>query len=147
VHCPGIEDEDFADPPPFIIAAEGAFVLLCVTLDGSDHHFVYSARGNPTGKKKNKPSLHLLPDPKPAVEAFESQLFGILPLGDDEHYAVAFLDHRWDSRGNAWAYRAYVFSSETKAWRRSSDALLRLSESDTLIDYYSTDMPAPSGSQ
>jgi hypothetical protein len=70
VHCPGISHEDFAHPPPFVIAAEGAFVLLCVTLDGSDHHFVYSARGNPTGKKKkkNKPSLHVLPDPKPAVE-------------------------------------------------------------------------------
>ncbi|KAM0898222.1 hypothetical protein ACQ4PT_022062 [Festuca glaucescens] len=153
VHCPGIEDEDFADPPPFfiesgtrdgppypesgyyafVIAAEGAFVLFCVTLDGSDHHFVYSARGHPTGKKKNKPSLHVLPDPKPAVEAFESQQFGILPLGDDEHYAVAFLEYRWDSRGNAWVYRAYVFSSETKAWRRSRDVLLRLSESDRIL--------------
>ncbi|KAM0898219.1 hypothetical protein ACQ4PT_022061 [Festuca glaucescens] len=101
IHCPGIEEEDFADPPPFVIAAEGAFVLFCITLDGSDHHFVYSARGNPTGKK-NKPSLHIFPGPKPAVEAFESQQFGMLPLGD-EHYAVAFLDHRWDSRGNAWA--------------------------------------------
>ncbi|KAM0907450.1 hypothetical protein ACQ4PT_016108 [Festuca glaucescens] len=129
----GIEEEDFADLPPFIIVAEGAFVLLCVTLDGSDYHFVYSARGNPTGKKKNKPSLHLLPDPKPAVEAFESQQFGILPLGSDEHYAVAFLDHRWDSRGNAWVYRAYVFSSKTKAWKKSRDALLRLSESDRLL--------------
>ncbi|KAM0876119.1 hypothetical protein ACQ4PT_036374 [Festuca glaucescens] len=165
VHCPGIEEGDFSDPLPFVIAAEGAFVLFYVTLDGSDHHFVYSARGTPTGrggprngprpglalcvaaaraalgadrplptgKKKNKPSLHVLPDPKPAVEAFESQQFGILPLGDDEHYAVAFLEHRWNSRGNAWVYRAYVFSSETKAWRRSRDALLRLSESDQLL--------------
>jgi hypothetical protein len=37
VHCPGISAEggSSSDPPPFIIAAEGAFVLLCVTLDGS----------------------------------------------------------------------------------------------------------------
>ncbi|KAM0863373.1 hypothetical protein ACQ4PT_044624 [Festuca glaucescens] len=132
VHCPGMEEGDFSNPPPFIIAAEGAFVLFCVTLDGSDHHFVYSARGIPTGKKKNKPSLHLLPDPKPTVQAFESQQFGILPLGD-EHYAVAFIDHRWDSRGNAWVYRSYVFSSKTKAWRRNTKALLHLSESDCLL--------------
>ncbi|XP_051203307.1 uncharacterized protein [Lolium perenne] len=133
VHCPGIEEGDFSKPPPYVISAEGAFVLFRVTLEGSDHHLVYSACGNPTtGKKKNKPSLHLLPDPKPAVEAFENQQFGLMPLGD-EHYAVAFLDHRWDSRGNAWAYRAYVFSSKTKAWKRSRDASLHLSESDRLL--------------
>ncbi|KAM0880481.1 hypothetical protein ACQ4PT_033549 [Festuca glaucescens] len=132
IHCPGIGVEDFADPPPFVITAEGAFMLFCVTLDGSDHHFVYSARGNPTGKKKNKPSLHVLPDPKPSVEAFKSQQFGLLPLGDED-YAVAFLDHRWDSRGNTWVYRAYVFSSKTKAWKRSTNASLCLSESDRLL--------------
>uniref|UniRef100_A0A8I6XPK6 DUF1618 domain-containing protein n=1 Tax=Hordeum vulgare subsp. vulgare TaxID=112509 RepID=A0A8I6XPK6_HORVV len=129
VHCPGIDASDLcSDAPPYVICAEGAFVLFCVTLDESVHHFVYSARGIPAGK----PSLHLVPDPRPRVEAFASQQFGILPCGD-EHYAVAFLHHQWDSGDQAWKYFAYVFSSEKKAWRRSKEAALDLSESDKVL--------------
>uniref|UniRef100_A0A453DWI5 DUF1618 domain-containing protein n=1 Tax=Aegilops tauschii subsp. strangulata TaxID=200361 RepID=A0A453DWI5_AEGTS len=129
VHCPGIDDSDLcSDAPPYIICAEAAFLLFCVTIDESVHHFVYSARGIPAGK----PSLHLLPGPCPRVDAFASQQFGILPCGD-EHYAVAFLDHQWDSTDQDWHYSVYIFSSETKAWRRSKDALLQLSEPDKLL--------------
>ncbi|KAF7027542.1 hypothetical protein CFC21_039577 [Triticum aestivum] len=128
VHCPGLEDDDFSDTPPFLLCAEGAFVLFCVTLDDSVYHFVYSARGIPGGR----PSLHRLPDPKPRVEAFMSQQFGLLPCGN-EHYAVAFLHHQWESSDQAWHYYAYIFSSETKAWKRSKEALLYISKSDQLL--------------
>uniref|UniRef100_A0A453DWI8 DUF1618 domain-containing protein n=1 Tax=Aegilops tauschii subsp. strangulata TaxID=200361 RepID=A0A453DWI8_AEGTS len=132
VHCPGLEEDDFSDTPPLFLCAEGPFVLFCVTLNvpewSSVHHFVYSARGIPGGR----PSLHPLPDPKPRVEAFMSQQFGLLPCGD-EHYAVAFLHHEWDSSDKDWHYYVHIFSSEAKAWKRSDEVLLRLSNSDQLL--------------
>jgi hypothetical protein len=70
--------------------------------------------------------------PTPAVGAFESKQFGLLPLGN-EHYAVAFLHHKWKSRNDACVYHAYFFSSKTNKWRRSGEALLHLSESDQLL--------------
>jgi hypothetical protein len=145
VHCPfldGLDDDDEDDEEddqdvdfsdhmemPSLICAEGAFVLFSVTINGSIHHFVYTARG-PAGK----PSLRVLPEPNPMVEAFESQQFGLLPCGDD-HYAVVFLHHEWDFRDQAWHYHTYVFLSQSKtnAWKRSKEALLQLSESEQLL--------------
>ncbi|VAH56455.1 unnamed protein product [Triticum turgidum subsp. durum] len=129
VHCPGLEGDDYSDTPPLLICAEGAFVLFSVTLNvpewGSVHHFVYSARG-PSG---NRPSLHLLPEPDPEVPAFQSQQFGILPCGGG-HFAVAFLDRNWIDHRDCWEYRAYVFSSTTRAWSRTKPSMPRLSEYD-----------------
>ncbi|KAF7034714.1 hypothetical protein CFC21_045695 [Triticum aestivum] len=132
VHCPGLEGDDYSDTPPLLICAEGAFVLFSVTLNvpewGSVHHFVYSARG-PSG---NRPSLHLLPEPDPEVPAFQSQQFGILPCGGG-HFAVAFLDRNWIDHRDCWEYRAYVFSSTTRAWSRTKPSMPRLSQSDKVL--------------
>uniref|UniRef100_A0ACD5TQR6 Uncharacterized protein n=1 Tax=Avena sativa TaxID=4498 RepID=A0ACD5TQR6_AVESA len=129
LHCPGL---DASDTPPYVICADGAFVLFRVTLvDSSLHHFVYSAAG-----AGENPSLHLLPNPDPNVASFRTQeKFGILPCGDD-HYAVAFLDWDWPRDSNPKTqYHACVFSSETNAWRRSKVAPLRLPESDKALFY------------
>jgi hypothetical protein len=127
VHCPGLDASDAR--PPYAICAEGAFVLVCVTLEHRTlHHFVYSAAGM-------NPSLHLLPDPNPGVPSFRFRTdhFGLLPCGD-EHYAVAFLDWEWpgDSHGKT-QYHVRVFSSETNAWRRSKGAPLQLPDSDQAL--------------
>nr|XP_051217540.1 uncharacterized protein LOC127335004 isoform X3 [Lolium perenne]XP_051217541.1 uncharacterized protein LOC127335004 isoform X4 [Lolium perenne]XP_051217542.1 uncharacterized protein LOC127335004 isoform X5 [Lolium perenne] len=118
VHSPGLRD---SDPPPFILCAEGPFVLFCVTLNKYQHFFVYTASG--------EPSLHRLPEPD--RKALETQQFGLLPCSSSLHYQVVFLDTEWtESTDHDIQYYAYVYSSKTTAWRRSKPPLLHLSGSD-----------------
>ncbi|XBJ19938.1 hypothetical protein VPH35_010846 [Triticum aestivum] len=124
VHCPGLKEDDFVEEP-YVICAEAALVLFCVTFNipgdlTSTHHFVY--RAGP-----GEPALHLLPDHN--APAYEAQQFGLLPCGgtNNEHYAVVFL--RWNKTIGDHMFDVHVFSSQTQAWS-SKVALLSLSESE-----------------
>uniref|UniRef100_A0ACD5UB22 Uncharacterized protein n=1 Tax=Avena sativa TaxID=4498 RepID=A0ACD5UB22_AVESA len=122
VRSPGLQ---VSDPPPFILCAEGPFVLFCVTLHGSEHFFVYAASA--------EPSLHRLPEPDHKVlTSFRTQQFGLLPcISSSVYYQVTFLHTEWaESTDHDIQYYAYVYSSKTTAWRRSKAALLHLSGSD-----------------
>ncbi|XP_048551801.1 uncharacterized protein LOC125531440 [Triticum urartu] len=103
VNCPSIKHEYHA----WLICAEDAFVLFSLKFWGPARFFVYTA---------GKQSLRLLPNPNHAY--FGGQQFGLLPCGDadDEHFAVAFLDLKWNIQNNVCRFDAYVFSSQTQAW-------------------------------
>ncbi|KQK02646.1 uncharacterized protein LOC100840509 isoform X1 [Brachypodium distachyon] len=132
VDCPGIPEKDLHSHPPFIICAEGPFVLFCVVLDvpswRSFHLFLYTA--------SEEPSLQLLPEPADhVVEDFENQYFAILPSCGDHHrdYAVAFLEWEWQSADIAYPqYYAYVFSSKKRSWTRKK-VLLNLHKSEKAL--------------
>ncbi|KQK02652.2 hypothetical protein BRADI_2g02850v3, partial [Brachypodium distachyon] len=137
VDCPGIPEKDLHSHPPFIICAEGPFVLFCVVLDvpswRSFHLFLYTA--------SEEPSLQLLPEPADhVVEDFENQYFAILPSSGDHHrdYAVAFLEWEWQSADIAYPqYYAYVFSSKKRSWTRKKVLLnLHKSEEALFVDAY-----------
>ncbi|KQK02653.1 uncharacterized protein LOC100841721 [Brachypodium distachyon] len=137
VDCPGLPEKDYHHGlPPFIICAEGRFVLFCVVLNvprwKSFHLFLYTASSS------EEPSLHLLPEPADCVvERFEYQNFAILPSsgGADRRrdYAVAFLDWKWNPHDNPCPqYYVNVFSSETRSWTRRK-ALLDVPESEKAL--------------
>ncbi|XP_044971398.1 uncharacterized protein LOC123433655 [Hordeum vulgare subsp. vulgare] len=102
VNCPGINREYEA----WLVCAEDAFVLFSLQYWGPARFFVYTA-----GKH---PSLRLLPNP--SLPYFGGQQFGLLPRGDGEHYALAFLRCKWSLQDDVCRFDAHVFSSETRAW-------------------------------
>lgn len=123
-NCPGLDASAFDDyAPPSLVCAGAAFVLFSLTFRGSTHHFVYKAA--PAGKQ----SLQLLPDPPVS----RRRRFGLLPRGDGEHFAVAYLDRQWISQDDDWRFDAHVYSSETQAWSSHRLSLQHLSESDKLM--------------
>ncbi|XP_045090047.1 uncharacterized protein [Aegilops tauschii subsp. strangulata] len=106
-NCPGLDASAFDDyAPPSLVCAGAAFVLFSLTIRGSTHHFVYKA--GPAGKQ----SLEALPDPPVS----RRRRFGLLPRGDGEHFAVAYLDRQWISQDDDWRFDAHVYSSETHEW-------------------------------
>ncbi|VAI49790.1 unnamed protein product [Triticum turgidum subsp. durum] len=106
-NCPGLHASAFDDyAPPSLVCAGAAFVLFSLTIRGSTHHFVYKAA--PAGEQ----SLQLLPDSPVPIR----RRFGLLPRGDGEHFAVAYLDRQWISQDDDWRFDAHVYSSETQEW-------------------------------
>ncbi|KAF7091220.1 hypothetical protein CFC21_093844 [Triticum aestivum] len=123
-NCPGLHASAFDDyAPPSLVCAGAAFVLFSLTIRGSTHHFVYKAA--PAGEQ----SLQLLPDPPVP----RRRRFGLLPRGDGEHFAVAYLDRQWISQDDDWRFDAHVYSSETQEWSSHRLSLQHLSESDKLM--------------
>lgn len=123
-NCPGLDASAFDDyAPPSLVCSGAAFVLFSLTFKGSIHHFVY--RAAPAGKQ----SLQVLPDPPVS----RRRRFGLLPRGDGEHFAVAYLDRQWISQDDDWRFDAHVYSSETQEWCSHRLSLLHLSESDKLM--------------
>uniref|UniRef100_A0ACD5YZV6 Uncharacterized protein n=1 Tax=Avena sativa TaxID=4498 RepID=A0ACD5YZV6_AVESA len=123
VHCPGLNNKELADEP-HMLCAEAGLVLFSVSFVPvprriSTQHFVYRAGpGNP--------SLHLIPDPDKIRRA---QLFGLVPFGDNGHYAVVFLDKDYIIGDKAWRFEVHAFSSVTRSWS-SKVPLSGLSEDD-----------------
>lgn len=123
-NCPGLDASAFDDyAPPSLVCSGAAFVLFSLTIRGSVHHFVYTTA--PAGKQ----SLEALTDPP----VCRTRRFGLLPRGDGEHYAVAYLDRQWISQDDDWRFDAHVYSSETQEWSSHRLSLLHLSESDKLL--------------
>uniref|UniRef100_A0ACD5WN25 Uncharacterized protein n=1 Tax=Avena sativa TaxID=4498 RepID=A0ACD5WN25_AVESA len=123
VHCPGLDNKELADEP-HMLCAEAGLVLFSVSFVPvprriSTQHFVYRAGpGNP--------SLHLIPDPDKIRRA---ELFGLVPFGDNGHYAVVFLDKDYIIGDKAWRFEVHAFSSVTRSWS-SKVPLSGLSEDD-----------------
>lgn len=108
VHCPDLTAGDFVDEPPFIIAADGAFLLISVffsrrRFDSIDYFVFRSGPGTP--------SLDLLPRPYP-VAALSIHV-GVLSCGGQ--YLV--VDPEWRFHGDGrMSYYLHIFSSKTKSW-------------------------------
>ncbi|CAN6322025.1 unnamed protein product [Urochloa humidicola] len=97
IHCPGLAgltDSGFFDIPT-VVSAEGAFVLLEISLShdrGRRDYFVYNAGA------VAPPSLCCLPNPFPHdISPWE---IGILPLDDGSGFIVAALVPRLESEAN-----------------------------------------------
>jgi hypothetical protein len=129
VHCPGLDNTDFADEP-HVLCAEAAFVLFSVTFVAiprgrrrSTQHFVY--RAGP-----GKPSLQLIPDPE---KVRRGDLFALLPFDDGTgHYAVVFLNKQLSVSDMAWRFDVHAFSSVTQSWSSSAPSS-GLSEDDSKL--------------
>jgi hypothetical protein len=98
-------DADFSERPR-VICSDKDLLLLWVSFKfrpGLYEYFIYKAG-------PGRPTLHLLPDPRPLVLRFSGA--ALLPHGDDGHFVIAALR----LMQAPWVYDLHRFSSITGAW-------------------------------
>ncbi|XP_066400677.1 uncharacterized protein [Miscanthus floridulus] len=91
---------------PYVVGAEGRFVLLSALFGGNCRYEYFMYKGDP-----KSPSLESLPLPDDDYSLRRAE-FAIVPRGDDDHYLLIAL-RRVLKMNN---YRLHIYSSEDATW-------------------------------